>query len=149
MIWSYYVRGCCCMYNKRSRGYILPPILDWGVWRGMPLEVVCNNHSPAPIYVLNLGHLLYGGYLPWTGVYCGAWSAPSAVSACCTCHMCWLYVTWVLACTWCKRRVALVEFPSPLELWDIYVYYGTCKHRPATNLIRMLRNHTVYVHFFI
>ena len=24
---------------------------DWGVWHGMPLEVVRNNHSPAPIYV--------------------------------------------------------------------------------------------------
>ena len=25
--------------------------LDWGVWRGTPLEVVGDNHSPAPIYV--------------------------------------------------------------------------------------------------
>ena len=46
-------------------------------------DVVCNNHSPAPIY---------GGYLPRTGVYCGACCAPGAVSACCTWHMCWLYV---------------------------------------------------------
>ena len=124
----------------------------------MPLEVVYNNHSPAPIY---------GGYLPWTGVYCGAWSTPGAVSACCTWHMCWLYVcvvvlgaylvlsvltalgicvgymwflerTYVLAicivgclaCTWCKRGVALVKFQNfPISygvmghiciLWDMY-----------------------------
>ena len=70
---------------------------------------VCNNHSPAPIY---------GWYLPRTGVfflwllrtwfcqyllhlsyvcvYCGAWSAPGAVSACGTCRMCWLYVCIVV-----------------------------------------------------
>ena len=58
-------------------------ILDWGVWRETPLEVVCNNHSPAPIY---------GGYQPRTGVYCGAWSVPGAVSTCCTWPMCWQYV---------------------------------------------------------
>ena len=50
----------------------------------MPLEVVCNNHYPAPIY---------GGYLPWTDVYCNACCAPGAVSACCTCHVCsYMYV---------------------------------------------------------
>ena len=63
--------------------YILPLILDLVVWCGTPLEVVCNNHSPA---------LMFGGYLPRTGVYCGAWSTPGAVSACCTWNMCWLYV---------------------------------------------------------
>ena len=57
------------------------------MWRETPLEVVCNNHSPAPIY---------GGYLLRTGVYCGACCAPGAVSACCTCRMCWLYVCVVL-----------------------------------------------------
>ena len=45
----------CCIYNR----YILSHISDSGVWRETPLEVVCNNHSPTPIY---------GGYLPWTGV---------------------------------------------------------------------------------
>ena len=25
--------------------------LDWRVWQGTPLEVVGNNHSPAPINV--------------------------------------------------------------------------------------------------
>ena len=29
----------------------LPSVSDWGVWRGIPLEVVGDNHSPAPIYV--------------------------------------------------------------------------------------------------
>ena len=43
------------MYSRRSRGYILPPVSNCGVWRGTPLEVVFNNHSPAPIY---------GEYLP-------------------------------------------------------------------------------------
>ena len=28
MIWTY-VRGRCCMYNRRSRVYILSPISDW------------------------------------------------------------------------------------------------------------------------
>ena len=34
----------------------------------------------------------------YTHVYmcCGAWSAPGAVSACCTCHMCLLYVCVVV-----------------------------------------------------
>ena len=57
------------------------------MWRETPLEVVCNNHSPAPIN---------GGYLPRTGVYCGACCTPGAVSACCTWHMCWLYVCVVV-----------------------------------------------------
>ena len=34
-------------------------------------------------------------------VYCGAWSAPGSVSACCTCHLCWLCVCCGLECTWC------------------------------------------------
>ena len=34
------------MYSRRSRS-----ISDWGVWRRMPLEVVGDNHSPAPICV--------------------------------------------------------------------------------------------------
>ena len=103
MVWNY-VRGsvACIM------GYIIPPILDWGVWRGTPLEVVCNNHSPAPIY---------GGYLPPTCVYCGTCCVPGAVSACCT-YQCMFVVLeaylvlsvlaalsnvclWFLKHTWC------------------------------------------------
>ena len=51
----------------------------------MPLEVVCNNHSPAPIYlprIVVLGvHLLLlvlaALHICWDMcVYCGAWSAP-------------------------------------------------------------------------
>ena len=109
------------------QGYILSNILDWGVWCETPLDVVCINHSPAPIY---------GGYLLRTGVYCGACCAPGTISACCTWHMCSLYVvlgahlcvgymwclerTYVLAicvlgclaCTWCKRGVALEKFQT-------------------------------------
>ena len=33
------------------KGLYLPSVSDWGVWRGTPLEVVGDNHSPAPIYV--------------------------------------------------------------------------------------------------
>ena len=57
------------------------------MWRETPLEVVCNNHSPAPIY---------GGYLPRTDAYCGVCCAPGTVSICCTWHMCWLYVCVVV-----------------------------------------------------
>ena len=33
---------------------------------------------------------------------CGPSSASGAISACCTWHMCWLYVClWRLECTWC------------------------------------------------
>ena len=32
-------------------GIFLPSVSDWEVWRGTPLEVVGDNHSPAPIYV--------------------------------------------------------------------------------------------------
>ena len=39
------------MCSRRLRGYILPSVSGWGVWRGMPLEAVGDNHSPAPIYV--------------------------------------------------------------------------------------------------
>ena len=50
LLWSYVrVVGIAC-YNRMSRGYILPPISYWGVWRRTTLEVVCNKHSPAPIY---------------------------------------------------------------------------------------------------
>ena len=84
-------------YIIGGQGYILPHISDWGVWHEMPLEVVCNNHSPAPIY---------GGYLPWTGVYCDASCAPGAVSACCTWHMCiYMYVLWSLERSWCCQSL--------------------------------------------
>ena len=33
------------------KGIYLPSVSDWGVWHGTPLEVVGDNHSPAPIYV--------------------------------------------------------------------------------------------------
>ena len=42
-----------------------------------------------------LGAHLVLSVLTALGIYvmfCGAWSAPGAVSACCTWHMCWLYV---------------------------------------------------------
>ena len=38
----------------------------------------CNNHSPA---------LIYGGYLPRTGVYCGAYCAPGAVYVLAICRV--------------------------------------------------------------
>ena len=68
---------------RRSKGifYLIYWIGECGVRRHWRL--VCNNHSPARIY---------GGYLLRTGVYCGTWRAPGAVSACCIWHMCWLYV---------------------------------------------------------
>ena len=98
------------MYNRMSRGYILPPISDWGVWRGMPLEVVYNNHSPAPIY---------GGYLPRTGVYCGARSVPGAIYVLAIC------IVGCLAHTWCKRGVALVKFQTfPISYGVTYMYFG-------------------------
>ena len=44
--------------------------------------------TPAPIYVWQWGHLyLYRGCLPWTGVYGGAWHAPSVASTCYTCYV--------------------------------------------------------------
>ena len=64
----------------------------------MLYDIVYNNHSPP---------LIYGGYLPRTCVYCGAWyapdfasaclhcgawSTPGTVSACYTWHMCLLHV---------------------------------------------------------
>ena len=33
------------------KGVYLPSVSDWGVWLGTSLEVVGDNHSPAPIYV--------------------------------------------------------------------------------------------------
>ena len=108
------------MYNRKSRRYTLPPISNWRVWRGMPLEVACNNHSPAPIY---------GGYLPRSGVYCGACCAPGAVSAYCTCRMCWVYIcmccgAWSTpgdvsaCCTWlmCWLYVCVVVLGAHLVL---------------------------------
>ena len=116
MIWSY-VRGRCCIYNRRSRGifYLLYRIGECGVRRHWRL--FCNNNSPAPIY---------RGYLPRTGVYFGACCAPGAVRACRTWHLCWLYIfVGYLAQTWCKRGWFLQNsklFPSPMELRDIYIY---------------------------
>ena len=58
----------------------------------MPLEVVCNHHFPAPIY---------GGYLPRTGVYCGACCAPGTISACCTWHhVLAICVGYMCMCVW-------------------------------------------------
>ena len=76
------------------RVYILPPISDWEEWYVMPLAVVCNNHSPAPIYGVYLPRsvlwcllynwccqsLLHLSYvLAMRVYYYGAWSVPDAV----------------------------------------------------------------------
>ena len=47
----------------------------------------------------------------------------------CVCFMCGV---GCLVHTWCKRGVAFVKFPSPMELWDLYIFYGTCMHRLLT-----------------
>ena len=44
-----YVRGRGCIYNRRLRG-IFYLIYRIGEWHETPLEVVCNNHFPSPIY---------------------------------------------------------------------------------------------------
>ena len=40
--------------------------------------------------------LLHLSYVSAICMCCGAWSTPGAVSACCTCRMCWLYVCVVV-----------------------------------------------------
>ena len=68
-----------------GEGGYLPSASDWEVWHGTPLEVVSDNHSHAPIYVMQwdivvldrhvvllvLAALLL--YVKW-----GAWHTPDA-----------------------------------------------------------------------
>ena len=68
-------------YIIGGQGVIVYLLLDWGVWHGIPLEFVCNNHSIAPIY---------GGYQPQIGgVCCGALHTLGAASASCLSYV-WL-----------------------------------------------------------
>ena len=43
---EFYLCGRCCICSRRSKS-----ISDWGVWCGTPLDVVGDNHFPAPICV--------------------------------------------------------------------------------------------------
>ena len=54
------------------KGVYLPSVSDWGVWCGTPLEVVGDNHSPAPIYVRQ-----------WDIVGCGVVDAVLFMIQCC------------------------------------------------------------------
>ena len=84
------------MYNRRSRVFIIPTITDCGVWCGMPLVVLCKNHSTIPIY---------GGYLPWTGVCFLALIVHLALSVLATLDISvdYMYVLWCLEHSWCSQ----------------------------------------------
>ena len=88
------LRGGCDIIRARPYSPLYPSYRECSVCVTL-CDVVCNNHSRDPIYA---------GYLPRTGVYCGACCAPGAVSACCTyrryvlLHVC---VLWCLLDTWC------------------------------------------------
>ena len=59
-------------------------------------------HLAYVLFFVVLGAHLVLSVLAALGIcvmFCGAWSAPGAVSACCTRHMC--YVLCCLECTWC------------------------------------------------
>ena len=63
------------------------------------MRVYCGaRYAPGAVVLAALGICV--GYMC---VYCGARYAPGTVSACCTWHMCWLYVCilWCLTGTWC------------------------------------------------
>ena len=71
--------------------------------------------------------LLQVFHVDYMCVYCGAWSAPGAVSACCTCHMCWLLdAKWGAWHNCCKRGVGPCRSPifgvtgHICTLWDMY-----------------------------
>ena len=90
--------------------YILHPLSDWGVWHRTPLEVIYNNHSPAPIY---------GWYLPGTSVYCGACCTPGADSVSYVfLHVC---VLWCLERTWCCQCLLHLTY-----VLAICVFCGAC-----------------------
>ena len=89
------------------KGVYLPSVSDWGLWRETPLEVVSDNHSPAPIYVrqwdivvLNshLVLLVLAALVICVGYMCVFWCLTG--TWCCKClmpwHMCWLYVGMVV-----------------------------------------------------
>ena len=69
------------------KGVYLPSASDWGVWRGMLLEIVGDNHSPAPIYVQQWDIVVLDRHLVLLVL---------AVLVICVGYMCWLYVCVVL-----------------------------------------------------
>ena len=71
------------------KGVYLPSVSDWGVWRGTPLEVVGDNHSPAPIYVRQWDIVVLDRYLVLLVL---------AVLVIFLGYMC---VLWCLTGTWC------------------------------------------------
>ena len=111
------LRGGCDIIIARPHSPLYPSYSECSMCVTL-CDVVCNNHSPAPIY---------GGYLPRTGVYCGACCAPCAVVlaalvvcvATCVCivllvaHLVlsvlvalavcvgYMYVLWCLERIWC------------------------------------------------
>ena len=66
-------------------------------------------------------------------MFCGAWSAPSAVSACCTwlmCHVLWcLEHTWCCQCSCCQCLLHLTYVLAICGAWSapmysLYVLWG-------------------------
>ena len=111
-IWSY-VCGRCCIYNRRSRGifYLIYRIGECGVrchWKLFvtinpllqSMEGTCHGQVCIVVLVVHLVLSELAALVVCVAICmcCGAWnapgdwSAPGAVNACCTGHMCWLYV---------------------------------------------------------
>ena len=112
--------------------YILPPISNWGVRHGTPLEVVCNNHSPAPIY---------GGYQPRTGVFVAhvVLSVLAALGICVG-YMC---VLWCLELTWCCLCVGYIMYSGVLGVHLVQEGSGPCK---IPNLSHLLWSYGTYIY---
>ena len=113
------LRGGCDITRARPYSPLYPSYSECSVCVTLCV-VVCNNHSRAPIY---------GGYLPQKGTNCGACCAPCAVSACCTGHMCWLYVVLrmhlcvgYMRCLECTHVLAICGASTPM-CW-LYVLWG-------------------------
>ena len=92
------------------KGYILPHISHWGVWHETPLDIVCNNDFPAPIY---------GGYLLRT-VCIVVLVVHLVLSVLAALAICVVYV-WVL---WCFERTwfsqcSLLHLAYMLAIWSL------------------------------
>ena len=113
-VWSY-VRGRCCIYNRRSRGifYLIYLIGECGVRRHWKLFVTITpllqsmeGTCHRQVCIVVLGAHLVLSVLTVLGI--------------CVCYMWFLEHTYVLAIcivgclarTWCKMGVALVKFQT-------------------------------------
>ena len=137
------------IFNRRSRGifYLIYWIGECGVRCHWRLFVTITPLLPSAtdrcvlwclLRTWCCHYLLHLSYVLAICMCCGAWSAPGAVSSCCTWHMCWLYV--VLGAHLCVGYV----YCGVLGAHLVQEWSGPCK---IPNFFHLLWSYGTYMYF--